>query len=160
MDTVDLEILIRELKEDAAVFAKASLLAEERLALPAYPGQLEAVGFELNRCYNILEKMFERICVGCENHFEKKGDYHEQLIRRVSMDLPGLRAAFLPVEYRERIRDFKGFRHVFRHAYELELQRQRVEALVSLASEISGKLAPWIEAFREGTLPLVTKSDG
>jgi hypothetical protein len=40
--------------------------------------------------------MFERVCEDFENHFEKRGEYHEKLIQRLSLNLEGIRPAFIP----------------------------------------------------------------
>jgi hypothetical protein len=147
MDRLGLEILARELREDATVMAGAVALARQRLAA-GFPGSLEACGYELNRAYNILEKSFERICVTFENHFDKRGDYHERLIERLSVDIPGIRPAFLPPAERAGVRDLKGFRHVFRHAYELSLRSHRLEELVCRAEHLSAQFPEWVKAFR------------
>jgi hypothetical protein len=149
MDRLGLSILVRELQEDAAVMAGAVALARQRLAA-GFPGSLEACGYELNRTYNILEKSFERICVAFENHFDKRGDYHERLIERLSVDIPGIRPAFLPPTERAAVRDLKGFRHVFRHAYELSLLSHRLEELVRRAEHLSTRFPEWVNAFRAG----------
>lgn len=154
MDRLGLDILARELKEDAAVLASAVALARERFESD-YPGSLEACGYELNRAYNIIEKGFERVCLAFENHFEKRGDYHERLIERMSLDIPGMRPAFIPPEQRAAMRDLKGFRHVFRHAYDLALKRERLSEVVREAEAIAGRFPGWIEMFCRGARDLL-----
>jgi hypothetical protein len=90
MDRIGLAILEQELKADAVVMAEAARLAGERLA-DEHAGHLSACGYELNRMYNVLGKSFERLCEAFENHFEKASDYHERLLERMSLDLPGVR---------------------------------------------------------------------
>ena len=41
-------------------------------------------------------KMLERICEAFENHFEKRGDYHEGSSSRLNLRLEGIRPAFIP----------------------------------------------------------------
>jgi hypothetical protein len=87
------------------------------------------------------------VCEAFENHFEKAGDYHEKLIERMTLDLPGIRPAFLPRSAREAVRELKAFRHLFRHAYELELRRDRLGPLAVNAADIATEFPRWIEAF-------------
>ena len=82
MDRIEAEVLKQELLADAEVLRQAATAASERI-VEDYPGSLAACGYELNRTYNILEKGFERICEAFENHFEKRGDFHERLIERM-----------------------------------------------------------------------------
>ena len=76
MDRIGLEILHQELIADARVLQDSALAARARVA-QTFTGSTEACGYQLNRFYNILERGFERICESFENHFEKRGDYHE-----------------------------------------------------------------------------------
>jgi hypothetical protein len=146
VDAVALQILHEGLKQDAAVIAAAAERARARLS-GGHPGSVEAAGFELQRAYNVLEKALERVCESFENHFEKTGDYHEKLIERLSLALPEIRPAFLPQSARTVVRELKAFRQLFRHAYDLELRRDRVEPLVANAAEIAAEFPRWIETF-------------
>lgn len=94
-----------------------------------------------------MERGFERICGAFENHFEKRGDYHEKLIQRMTLSLPGIRPAFLPERAVEPLRELKGFRHIFRHAYDLNLIKDRLEPLVTHAESIATDHPKRIEAF-------------
>lgn len=146
MDRIGLAILEQELKADATVMAEAARLAGERLA-DAHAGHLAACGYELNRFYNVLEKSFERLCEAFENHCEKSGDYHQRLLERVSLDLPGIRPRFLPVEHTSRVRELKSFRHFFRHAYDPILRSDRLAELVADAGGVSAAFPGWIRQF-------------
>lgn len=154
MDSLGLDILLLEMREDARLLEACASLARTRLE-SGLPGSLEACGFELNRAYNVLEKSFERICVAFENHFEKQGNYHDRLIERVSLDIPHLRPAFLPPTERAFVRELKGFRHVFRHAYDLQLRRDRLQELVAHAEEAARRFPEWLAAFDQATRPLL-----
>jgi hypothetical protein len=146
MDRIGLMILEQELKADAAVMAEAARLAGERL-VDEHAGHLSACGYELNRLYNVLEKSFERLCGAFENHFEKAGDYHERLLERMTLDLPGIRPRFLPPEFRSQVREPKSFRHVFRHAYDPILRSDRLAELVAAATGVSAVFPGWVRSF-------------
>ena len=146
MDPAGLTILLTELSADCAVVADAGRKAGLWLG-QANPGHLEACAYELARAYNVLEKMLERICVAFENHFEKRGDYHEKLIQRLSLDLPGIRPAFIPADRVSDLRELKGFRHVMRHAYDLTLRPDRLRELVTVAGRLADDLPAWCVAF-------------
>jgi hypothetical protein len=146
MDRIALAILEQELKADATVMAEAARLAGERLA-DEHAGHLSACGYELNRMYNVLEKSFERLCGAFENHFEKAGDYHERLLERMALDLPGIRPRFLPSEFRAPVRELKSFRHFFRHAYDPILRSDRLEELVAGAAGVSAAFPTWVSSF-------------
>ena len=148
MDAVGLAILAEELRADAAVMAEAGRLAAERLA-DRHAGHLAACGYELNRFYNILEKSFERVCESFENHFETTGDYHERLVERMTLSIPGVRPAFLAAGFRSQVRALKGFRHFFRHAYDPILRSDRLEELVRDANAVAEAFPGWVRTFHD-----------
>jgi len=146
MDRIALEILRRELQADGMVIADAASKARERFEAE-WPGHLEAAAFELHRLYNVAEKAFERVCEAFENHFEKRGDYHERLLERMAPDLPGIRPALLDRANRAAWRDLKAFCHLFRHAYDIELDPHRIRPLVGRAQELGAAWPGHIERF-------------
>ncbi len=93
MDALGLTVLLTELEADCGVIADAAGKAKTRL-LETSHGHLEACAYELSRLYNVLEKMLERMCEEFENHFEKRGDYHEKLIQRLTSRPRGHSAPF------------------------------------------------------------------
>ncbi len=146
MDRVALAILTTELERDSTVLAEAARLARERLRVP-HPGHLEACGYELNRLYNVVEKAFERVCMAFENHFDKRGDYHERLIERVSLEIAEVRPAFLPAAERQAVRELKSFRHLFQHVYDLHFREDRLGELVTLAEHVAVAFPVWVRDF-------------
>ena len=150
MDAVGLAVLLQEIKSDCAVIHEAARKAQLRLG-DVRDGRLEACAYELARLYNILEKILERICYGFENHFDKQGDYHERLIQRLALALPGIRPAFIPKDGLRAVRELKGFRHVVRHAYDLEFREDWMKELAVLAGQLAEQLPAWTVDFGERT---------
>jgi hypothetical protein len=142
LDSAGLNILLRELSADCEVARDAAHKAGQRARLDS-PGHLEACAYELARFFNVIEKMLEHICEAFENHFEKRGDYHERLVQRLSLDLKGIRPAFIPQGRLAEVRELKDFRHVMPHAYELTLRADR------LAEQLAADLPQWCADFGE-----------
>ena len=142
MDAGGLTILLKEMEADCAVAQNAAQKAALRLREES-SGHLEACAYELARFYNIVERMFERLCEEFENHFEKRGDFHEKLIQRLTLDLEGIRPAFIPKDRAAEVRELKGFRHVMRHAYDLTLRVDRLEELSRIAERLGAELPAW-----------------
>lgn len=148
MDAGGLIILLKEMEADCAVAHDAAQKAARRLGETS-PGHLEACAYELARFYNVIERMFERICDEFENHFEKRGDFHEKLIQRLALDLEGIRPAFLPQNQVANVRELKGFRHVMRHAYDLTLRQDRLAELSRIAQRLASDFPAWCADFAE-----------
>lgn len=146
MDRIALQILEDGWEQDARVMRRAAEILERRLGESA-ESRWAAAAFEINRIYNILEKAFERLCETFENHLEKTGRYHDTLIERVTLDLKGIRPAFLPADAVRDVRELKGFRHLFRHAYDLDLEPVRIEAAAANAKRTVSSFDGWCKAF-------------
>ena len=146
MDAVGLSILERELAADRRVLADAAGKAAQRID-DTHNGHHEACAYELARFYTVFERMLEGICEAFENHFEHDGDWHERLLTRLSLDLPGLRPAFLPEAAVANLRELKRFRHLIRHAYDLTLREQRLRELAQFAVAADGAVRAWCADF-------------
>ena len=146
MDAAGLSVLLTELNADCEVARAAATSAATRLK-EGFAGSAEACAYELNRLYNVIERMLERISEDFENHFEKRGEYHERLLQRLTLDLPGIRPAFVPQGRITGLRELKGFRHLVRHAYDLTLRRDRLIELAEIAQGIAADLPSWCQEF-------------
>jgi len=146
MDRIALQILEDGWEQDGRAMRRALATLRERLS-ESTDGRWAAAAFEINRIYNILEKSFERLCESFENHLEKTGRYHDTLIERVTLDLKGIRPAFLPLDAVRDVRELKGFRHLFRHAYDLDLDPVRVAAAADNASRCVAGFDVWCRVF-------------
>jgi len=146
MDAVGLTVLLKEVQADSAVIQNAAQEAASHLTENSR-GRLKACAFEMARLYNTFEKILERICIAFENHFKKWGDYHERLLERLALALPGIRPVFIPKEFLSSLGELKGFSHVVRHAYNLELREDRLKELVTLADQLAAQLPRWAEDF-------------
>ncbi len=146
MDNAGLSILLKELEADCNVIRDAASKAEERVK-QGHPGHLEATAYELARLYSAFERSLERIGEEFENHFEKRGDYHEKLLQRLTLQLPGIRPRFIPQQSIDDLRELKGFRHLIRHAYDVTLRSDRLEELTRVAGELARDLPGWCDDF-------------
>lgn len=72
---------------------------------------------------------------------------HQELIERVSKPLSGVRPAVLTVQTAERMKDFRGFRHVFHHAYGIELDWTQMQPLWNTAIPMLNIFSADIEQF-------------
>lgn len=93
--------------------------------------------------------MLERICDDFENHFEKRGDFHEKLLQRLALDLPNIRPAFVPADAVADARELKGFRRILRHAYDLSLRPDRLGELSAIAQHLAAVLPKWCADFEK-----------
>lgn len=77
----------------------------------------------------------------------KELEADERLIQRLALTLPGIRPAFIPKDGVRAVRELKGFRHVVRHAYDLEFREERMKELGALAEQLAVQLSVWSADF-------------
>lgn len=153
MDEISLAILAAETKEDCRVIAEAAELARLRYEEES-PSGVEAAAYQLTRSYNVLEQVATRVAQAFENHIEDRQGWHTELIRRLSLDIPGIRPPLFPPEMVSELRELRGFRHIFVHSYDLSIDKEKVGVLISRAREVATKMPSVCEDFisrvREG----------
>src|SRR5262249_13717283 len=83
----------------------------------------------LHNIFNALENCFEQISMSFEDHVRDHARWHRELLEKMFLDIPTLRPAVLPEQLRSILADLLGFRHLFRHAYELKIDQAKTIAL-------------------------------
>ncbi len=148
MDELTLRVLLAEMGQDAKVVADAARTARERLEAGS-PAGVEGAGYHLARAYNALEQMMERVARAFENQIDNRSGWHRELVRRLSLAIPGVRPPLFPPALLPELQELRAFRHVFRHAYDLPLQAARLEPLVDAAQRVADGLPDCIHSFAE-----------
>jgi hypothetical protein len=146
VDQLGLITLQQELLADIHVAAHACRLAQERFDEGSDAG-LEGCAHHLVRFYNVVEQMALRLANAFENAIEDPRRWHTELIRRLSIPIQGVRPAFFSEELREPLRELRAFRHVFTHAYDLVLDRDKLSLVLKYAHKVEPLLAGLSERF-------------
>lgn len=87
------------------------------------------LAYLLHNLYCALEDLFQEIAKSFENRVEDPGKYHRELLKRMSIEIPGIRPKLLSEKSLVLLDELRGFRHIFRHAYDYELSPEKVGAL-------------------------------
>lgn len=128
-----------ELAEDRVQLARAIADADEartRLAqTPDDHAVLALAAVALHGWYTGLETLSERIARQLDGNVPEGQRWHRELLTQMTVAIPGLRPAVLPTTVVTGLADLLAFRHFFRHAYGIVLDRPRIEArLATLAT--------------------------
>ncbi|MCB0099896.1 MAG: hypothetical protein KDE46_29390 [Caldilineaceae bacterium] len=65
-------------------------------------------------------------------------NWHQELLRQMTIEIPGIRPAVLSEENRNSLDEFRGFRHVVRNVYSYNLDPVRIGLLVTKLIVLSG----------------------
>ena len=111
-----------------------------------------AAGYVLHNIYCALENIFDQISRTFENHVTDPARWHRELLSKMFLEIPTIRPAVLPVELRGFLNDLRGFRHVFRHAYEFELDAEKVKVLAGNWSKARTPLLSALARYRDSLI--------
>jgi hypothetical protein len=100
---------------------------------------VDSMAYQLHNLYGAFEQLFEEVARYFENRIDD-GRYHANLIRRMQLDVRGVRPALLSQETAQELDELRRFRHLFRHAYATDLNPAKV-------AELTAKVAVMRRAF-------------
>ncbi len=83
----------------------------------------------MHNLYNAWEDMFKEISVCFENNVERSSGFHKNILLRMKISIPGIRPQILSDGSCDLLNEMLGFRHVFRHAYNYNLDPERLQQL-------------------------------
>ena len=87
------------------------------------------LGYLLHNLYCALEDLWQEVARTFENRLEDPARYHRELLQRMHLDIPGIRPRVLNSSSYQLLNELRGFRHIFRHAYDYELDAVRLRQL-------------------------------
>ena len=90
------------------------------------PESVESSGYWLHNLFCAYEDLFKIVSAFWENNIGNDGAFHRALIRRMVLNIEGVRPALLSEKSFRHLDELRGFRHVFRHAYSYGLDDERV----------------------------------
>lgn len=138
--------LSRELQNLERLRKELDEVLSKLLAEPSFI-EIRAIGSILHDFYSGVEKIFMRVAATLDEEVPKGGDWHLQLIERISYPVPGGRPALIDHELKEDLGEYLRFRHLFRNIYGFELRWKRLEELAKSLARIQKRLSHQIEEF-------------
>lgn len=120
--------LLGQLDELRKVYAK---LERKREGFESNEDRLESLAYQLHNLYCAFEELMELVADAFENQIEEAGAWHAGLLRRMRIDIPGVRPPLFSDRAYELLDDLRQFRHVFRHAYGRELDPEKVRLVLN-----------------------------
>jgi hypothetical protein len=118
--------ILKELDNIKIVEAEFTKI-EDMLRLPAERVSFYdrgAIGYILHNFYNGCENIFGSIARFFENDVGPQS-WHKDLLRRVNLEIPGIRPRLIDDELYRLLDDFRAFRHKFRYLYSFELDWEK-----------------------------------
>lgn len=120
-------ILLSYLDKQTEIVNK--LLDEIKIVQPTGKESISHLGYLLHNLYCAFEDLFQEIAKTFENYIEDISKFHRELLKRMSLDIQGIRPKVLSQKSYFVLDELRGFRHIFRHSYDYELTPDRLNEL-------------------------------
>lgn len=120
---------------------------------------VESAGYWLHNLYCAYEDLFKIISSFWENNIRDNGSFHQSLIRRMLLNIEGVRPSLFSEKAFTQLDELRSFRHVFRHAYSYGLDDERVIHLINRI--LNNKSIPLVEIqrFKEKVTTLIASRE-
>ncbi len=125
MDT-QIRTLKADIRADLKAIADIYAALNRYSSLPTGEEQLIAVAYYLHNLYCAFESIFQRVAEVFGNQIPDRSGWHADLLRRMTLDIEGLRPCLLSDKVYDTLDELRRFRHLFRSAYRLRLDAERL----------------------------------
>jgi len=151
MDSANHLIFVTDLQAQLATLHRITKRLESR-AVGLASGdivRMESVAYQLHNFYNAVEDLLKLVATHFENNISDVARWHSALLQRMMQEIPGIRPAVLSFDTYTALNSLRGFRHFFRHAYEVPLNYELLMVNFKLAQEVLPQLEQDIQLFLE-----------
>lgn len=93
-------------------------------------------GYYLNNLYSAFENICLNIAQTFENQIDDRSRWHAALLKRMTLDIESIRPKLLSPATYTALDELRRFRHIFRNAYTLELDPQRLQLVLYHAQQL------------------------
>lgn len=131
--------------------AEKNAVQAQRLLKATGPEELRAAAAAtfLVRFYTGIEQIFQRIAQEFDGGLPAGPAWHRELLMAMARDIPTSRPAFLSPAVRDRLDEYRKFRHRVIHPYEAELDWVAMRPLIERLESLTGELREALNRFKE-----------
>lgn len=97
---------------------------------------VESISYQLHNLYSAFEDLFKTIAKAFENHINDISQYHIELLKRMTINMEGIRPSLISKESYMLLDSLRGFRHFFRRAYGYEIDERKVDIVLEDAARL------------------------
>lgn len=107
----------------------------------------ESLAYQLHNLYCAFEDLMKIVANEFENRIQERSDWHIQLLRRMTEDIPTIRPALFSKENFLLLDELRAFRHWFRHAYSYRIEPEKLGIVLVKANKLKGEYRTDIQQF-------------
>lgn len=156
----DVTLLIADITTQMSFVKTALETLEDRLqgVQPDDPVRLESIAYQLHNLYNAVEDLLKLVAAHFENHIADPARWHSELLYRMSQDITDIRPALLSDKSYRLLNGLRGFRHFFRHAYNVPIEFEELRLNIERAQQLYPQLTQDVDQFLQSLTDELTDS--
>ena len=120
---------------------------------------IDSAALSLHDFYSGLERIFHYIASSVDASVPAGHEWHRELLRQMSLEIPKLRPVILSQENVNMLGEYLAFRHVVRNVYAFQFDPVRVERLVNGLPSVISKLKADLESFASFLEQIVSQTE-
>ena len=132
-----IQVLISQIENDlktiATLFSRISPYEKKQ---PQTLEELIAVGYHLHNLYCAFENIFKNIAQSFENQIVDTAQWHAEMLKLMKLEIRGIRPNVISQRAYNCLDELRRFRHLFRAAYDIELDWERMALVVKKALQL------------------------
>lgn len=137
MDETRISILKSEMEAQIRVIDEIYTKIEVRKSIfEESQANMESLAYQLHNLYCAFEDLFKIVADHFENTIEDKTRYHIELLKRMSIPIEGIRPYLLTEDAAKLLDELRSFRHLFRHAYNYEIDPRKLKIVLEDAHKL------------------------
>lgn len=105
------------------------------------------MGKAISDFYTGIERIFLKIATKIDQDVPEGEDWHIQLIGRMHREIEQIRPAVISKDTGKRLREYLGFRHLFRNLYGMDLDWEEMKDLVDQIEVVFNQVKREIDNF-------------
>lgn len=110
---------------------------------------VDAAALNLHDVYVGLERLFEEIAREVDRSVPDGPHWHRALLDQMASSITDIRPPVISGEVRRQLGPYRGFRHVVRNVYAVELDPDQIEPLLRRLPTMSTTIIDELEAFAD-----------
>ena len=142
-----IRLLEAEIQADLHAIEEAYRHLEKVSPRYAEPETGLVVGYYLHLIYSLFENLFTRIAAAFENRIANQAHWHTELLRRMTLDVKETRPPVIGQETFACLDELRRFRHLFRNAYLLHFDADRLALVLQSARKLKRLYPADLKAF-------------
>ena len=108
---------------------------------------LRAGGSILHDFYTGIEMIFEDIAKEIDRRMPAGEEWHSELLHQMTLDITGLRPSVISNTTDKKLREYLGFRHLFRKRYGFKLDWEKMKRLLIRIPQVLSDLEKEFDTF-------------